>query len=293
MVFGVQSKYFPGFSLSFATIFSFLQYMCLVVIAYKVHPDYPLVIVSNRDEFFERPTEPIHTWDCQPTILAGKDLKAGGTWLGANSLGKVAFLTNVRNFRKPPHPHPRSRGNLVLDFLKSPKDFSARQYQEEVLKTVSDYEGFNLFVFDGNHASYVGGDPLQSYNLEPGFHAVSNANWNTVWPKTAKLKTNVEQVFDSFPMNENWRTFVTLEFFRLLANADLVKEDSLLPDTGIGLERERYLSSIRIRVPGYGTRASTILFYGKDGVEMLERTFPDPLSNEYSERREVLAFSES
>ncbi|MCW7493869.1 NRDE family protein [Leptospira sp. 2 VSF19] len=267
--------------------------MCLVVIAYRVHPDFPLVIVSNRDEFFERPTEPIHTWDTYPKMIAGKDLKAGGTWLGTNHLGKVAFLTNVRNFKKTPHPKPKSRGGLVLDFLKSPIGFSANQYKEEVLKTALDYEGFNLFVFDGKVASYVGGDPLQSYDLEPGFHAVSNANWNTVWPKTAKLKASVEQVFDSFPMNENWRTLVTLEFFRLLANTDLVKEDSLLPDTGIGLERERYLSSIRIRVPGYGTRASTVLFYGKNGAEMLERTFPDPLSNEYSERREVIEFSES
>ncbi|WP_208725694.1 NRDE family protein [Leptospira noumeaensis] len=267
--------------------------MCLVVIAYKVHPDYPLVIVSNRDEFFERPTESLHLWDTSPEIIGGKDLKAGGTWLGASSFGKVAFLTNVRNLRKPSHPHPISRGSLVLDFLKSEKEVSSKDYLEKVQRDANEYEGFNLFVYDGKEANYVGGDPIQVLTIEPGFHAVSNASWNTVWPKTAKLKANVEQVFDSIPMNENWRTLVTSEFFRLLADADLVKEDSLLPDTGIGLERERYLSSIRIRVPGYGTRASTVLFCGKDGVEVLERTFSDPLSNEFTERRDVLAFSES
>ncbi|WP_207764121.1 NRDE family protein [Leptospira meyeri] len=267
--------------------------MCLVVIAYRVHPDYPLVIVSNRDEFFERPTTSLHLWDTSPKIIAGKDLKAGGTWLGASSFGKVSFLTNVRNFRNPTHPHPKSRGKLVLDFLQSPKDLSSRNYRTEVFSNASQFEGFNLFLFDGKEANYVGGDPLQESELLPGFHAVSNVSWNTVWPKTAKLKANVKHVFDSIPMNENWISRVTLEFFRLLSDADIVKEDSLLPDTGIGLERERYLSSIRIRVPGYGTRASTILFYGKNEVEIVERTFPDPLSNEYSERREVLAFSKS
>ncbi|TGL45138.1 NRDE family protein [Leptospira perdikensis] len=266
--------------------------MCLVVIAYRVHPEFPLVIVSNRDEFFERPTESLHLWDTSPKIIAGKDLKAGGTWLGVNSLGKVSFLTNVRNLRKPSHPHPISRGNLVLDFLKSERNVSSMDYRGKVQNQANEYEGFNLFVYDGKEANYVGGDPVQVLTLEPGFHAVSNASWNTVWPKTAKLKSNVEQVFNSMPMNENWRTLVTSEFFRLLADVDLVKDDSLLPDTGIGLEKERYLSSIRIRVPGYGTRASTILFYGKDGVEIVERTFSDPLSNEFTERREVLEFNE-
>ncbi|TGK97029.1 NRDE family protein [Leptospira brenneri] len=267
--------------------------MCLVVIAYRVHPEYPLIIVSNRDEFFERPTESLHLWNSRPEILAGKDLKAGGTWLGVSSLGKVAFLTNVRNLRKPPHPHPKSRGNLVLDFLKSSKEMSSDLYREEVLKTAHEFDGFNLFVFDGREANYVGGDPLQVLRLEPGFHSVSNASWNTVWPKTAKLKFGVEQVFGSFSRDKNWPKEATTEFFRLLSDSELVKEDSLLPDTGIGLEREKYLSSVRIRVPGYGTRASTVLFYGREEVEVIERTFSDPLSNEYSERREVLKFNES
>nr|WP_084597427.1 NRDE family protein [Leptospira wolbachii] len=263
------------------------------MIAYRVHPDFPLVIISNRDEFFERPTDPLHLWESNPKIIAGKDLKAGGTWLGASAFCKVAFLTNVRNFKKPPHPKPKSRGNLVLDFLKSSQSFSSEQYREEALKKAPDYEGFNLFVFDGKVAGYVGGDPLQSQILEPGFHAVSNANWNTVWPKTEKLKLGVKQVFDSFPKDQNWASQVASEFFRLLSDSDLVKEDSLLPDTGIGLDKERYLSSIRIRVPGYGTRASTLVFYGKKNVEIIERTFSDPLSNEFTERREVLEFSES
>lgn len=267
--------------------------MCLVVIAYRVHPEFPLVIVSNRDEFFGRPTESLHHWESNPKILAGKDLKAGGTWLGVSALGKVAFLTNVRNLKLPPHSNPRSRGGLVLDFLKSSKEVNANHYREEVLRTAKEYEGFNLFVFDGGVASYVGGDPLQSEILEPGFHAVSNANWNTVWPKTEKLKIAVKQVFDSFPKDQDWTKNVTTEFFHWLANSDLVTEDSLLPDTGIGLEKERYLSSIRIRVPGYGTRASTLVFYGKESVEVVERTFSDPLSNEFTERREVLAFNES
>lgn len=265
--------------------------MCLVVIAYRVHPEFPLVVVSNRDEFFERPTEPLHRWEVSPKIIGGKDLKAGGTWLGVSSLGKLAFLTNVRNLKKLPHPKPKSRGGLVLEFLNSSKDLNSDKYREEVLRTAQDYEGFNLFVFDGEVASFVGGDPLESEILEPGFYAVSNANWNTEWPKTEKLKSSVKQTFDSIPKDSHWIATVSKEFFRFLADSELVKEDSLLPDTGLGMEKERYLSSIRIRVPGYGTRASTLVFYGKKSVEVVERTFSDPLSNEFTERREVLEFN--
>ncbi|MBM9547917.1 NRDE family protein [Leptospira sp. 201903074] len=267
--------------------------MCLVVIAYRVHPEFPLVVVSNRDEFFERPTEPLHRWEVSPKIIGGKDLKAGGTWLGVSSLGKLAFLTNVRNLKKPPHPKPKSRGGLVLDFLNSSKDLNSDKYREEVLRTAQDYEGFNLFVFDGEVASFVGGDPLESEILEPGFYAVSNANWKTAWPKTEKLKSSVKQAFDAITKDSRWISTVSKEFFRFLADSELVKEDSLLPDTGLGMEKERYLSSIRIRVPGYGTRASTLVFYGKESVEVVERTFSDPLSNEFTERREVLEFNET
>lgn len=261
--------------------------MCLVVIAFRIHPDFPLVIASNRDEFFERPTEGLHIWETNPKILAGKDLKAGGTWLGVNSFGKLAFLTNVRNFRKPPHPHPKSRGGLVTRFLED-EYVQAIDFAKQVDSERENFEGFNLFLFDGKEAFAVGGDPFSTQFVDAGFHAVSNASWNTKWPKTETLKSQIIEKISDWTSGNISKTELELEMFSSLNDSELVKEEHLLPDTGIGKERERYLSSVRIKTPNYGTRASTLVFYGKDSIEMVERSFSDPLSDGYTERREIL-----
>ncbi|TGL69858.1 NRDE family protein [Leptospira jelokensis] len=263
--------------------------MCLVVIALRIHPEFPLVIASNRDEFFERPTEGLHVWDTNPNILAGKDLKAGGTWLGANAVGKLAFLTNVRNFRKPPHPHPKSRGGLVTQFLEVWSEPSIG-YAKQVDSERENFEGFNLFLFDGKEAVAVGGDPFSTQLVETGFHAVSNASWNTNWPKTEKLKSQIIEKISDWTNGKMTKPELEVGMFSSLNDSELVKEEHLLPDTGIGKEREKYLSSVRIKTPNYGTRASTLVFYGKDSVEMVERSFSDPLSDGYTERRNVLQF---
>lgn len=267
--------------------------MCLVVIAHRIHPDYPLVVVSNRDEFFERPTEALHVWDTNSKILAGKDLKAGGTWLGGNRFGKLAFLTNVRNFRKPPHPNPKSRGELVKRFLESDQTLRVSTYADEIESQKENYEGFNLFLFDGKEAMAVGGDPFGIHLVEKGFHAVSNASWNSPWPKTIKLQSKVEELVQASMNQIISQQELESELFCSLSDGELVKDENSLPDTGIGLERERYLSSVRIKTPSYGTRASTLVFYGKETLTMIERTFSDPLSDDYTERRLVLEFSET
>ncbi|TGM80011.1 NRDE family protein [Leptospira bouyouniensis] len=262
--------------------------MCLAVIAFGMHPDFPLVVVSNRDEFFERPTEALHVWEKEPKILAGKDLKAGGTWLGVNALGKLAFLTNVRNLKQTPHPNPKSRGSLVLDFLKSEGSISALEYAKQVQSSKDEYEGFNLFLYDGIRAIAIGGDPFGNQTVESGFHAVSNASWNTSWPKTEKLKSQIISKFSDWTNGKITKQNLEIEMFLSLNDAELVNDINLLPDTGIGIERERYLSSVRIKTPKYGTRASTIVFYGKNSVEMIERSFSEPLSDGYTERRQML-----
>lgn len=259
--------------------------MCLVVIAHGVHSEYPLIVASNRDEFFERPTEALSFWETNPKILAGKDLKAGGTWLGVNDRGNFAFLTNVRNFRKPPHPNPKSRGKLVSQFLETKEPMSAEAYANVVHTSHEDYEGFNLFLYDGKKAIALGGDPFSFQSVETGFHAVSNANWDTQWPKTEKLKARVVTLVNSFANDSISQSELEREMFATLNDAEMVRDDTLLPNTGVGLERERYLSSVRIKTPQYGTRASTIVFYGRKGVELIERSFSDPLSDEYTERR--------
>lgn len=264
--------------------------MCLVVIALGIHPKFPLVLASNRDEFFERPTEGLHVWDKEPKILAGKDLKAGGTWLGVNAFGKLAFLTNVRNLKKPPHPNPKSRGELVFRFLESDGNFSLNDYAKEVHSAKDNFEGFNLFLFDGKEAAALGGDPFSIQAVGTGFHAVSNASWNTHWPKTDKLQSQMQTILSQWIEADLSQSEIESQIFVCLNDAELVKEEKRLPDTGIGIERERYLSSVRIKTPHYGTRASTLVFYGKESVEMIERSFSDPLSDGYTERREVLKF---
>ncbi|MCG6148231.1 NRDE family protein [Leptospira levettii] len=264
--------------------------MCLVGIAYGIHSDFPLVVVSNRDEFFERPTEGLHVWKTEPTILAGKDLKAGGTWLGANQDGKVTFLTNVRNFRKPHHPNPKSRGELVIRFLESRDSVLSSHYADEVKANQNLYEGFNLFLFDGKEAFALGGDPFAIQKVEFGFHAVSNASWDTQWPKTEKLLSQMKPLVTRWQEKKISKFEIESELFRSLNDAELVKDEKYLPDTGIGLEREVSLSSVRIKTPQYGTRASTLVFYGKESVEIVERTFSDPLSDGFTERRNVLVW---
>ncbi|MCW7504771.1 NRDE family protein [Leptospira paudalimensis] len=262
--------------------------MCLVGIAYGIHPDFPLVVASNRDEFFERPTEGLHVWETEPSIIAGKDLKAGGTWLGGNKDGKVAFLTNVRNFRKPHHPNPKSRGELVIRFLESSDSVSSALYANEVKANQNLYEGFNLFLFDGKEAFALGGDPFATQKVEFGFHAVSNASWDTHWPKTEKLLSQMKPLVTNWQEKNISKSEIEWELFRSLNDAELVSDGKYLPDTGIGLEREKSLSSVRIKTPQYGTRASTLVFYGKESVEIVERTFSDPLSDGFTERRNIL-----
>ncbi|XDD47425.1 NRDE family protein [Leptospira sp. WS39.C2] len=258
------------------------------MIALGVHPDYPLVVVSNRDEFFERPTKALYVWDKDPKILAGQDLKAGGTWLGGNGEGKLAFLTNVRNFRHLPHPNPKSRGELVINFLESNESLSVSTYAEKMETQKDQYEGFNLFLFDGKDAVALGGDPFGIQKVEKGFHSVSNASWNSPWPKTKKLQSQVEELMTSWVNGSISKSEIERDLFLSLSDAELVKDDKSLPDTGIGIERERYLSSVRIKTPNYGTRASTLVFYGNGTLEMIERSFSDPLSDGYTERRESL-----
>ncbi|MCZ8344772.1 MAG: NRDE family protein [Leptospira sp.] len=249
--------------------------MCLAVLALAAHPDFPLILCSNRDEFFERPALPIHFWKDQPEIFGGIDLKANGTWLACTREGRLAFLTNVRNLKKPPHPNPRSRGLLVSEFLMDKG--SLEDYANQVLERSGEYEGFNLLLYERGRTIYLGNDPKSKMEVEPGIHAVSNASWNTDWPKTTRAKRAVEEQI----LTGN---FGKEEFFKIFADATREDDPDKLPDTGIGKEKERILSSIRIQTPGYGTRGTTITWISKNQLTMVERIYPDPMVDLYSER---------
>lgn len=232
--------------------------MCLIVIAWQVHPQDAVVLAANRDEWRDRPTAPAHWWPDAPAMVGGRDLRAGGTWLGANRNGRFAAITN---FRDPTDRRetPRSRGELVADFVRG--NASSRDYLDGVASRAHHYQGFNLLVGDRESLGYFGNRDGTVRLLEPGVHALSNHVLNTPWPKVTRAREGLLQA-----LGEDDEAL-----FRLLSETALAPDESL-PDTGVGLERERMLSPILITGERYGTRASTVLRLGAAGGRLEERT---------------------
>lgn len=226
--------------------------MCVIYFALNVHPDYPLVLLANRDEFYDRPTSPAHSWEDHPNVFAGRDLVAGGTWLGITGSGRIAAVTN---YREPGAPRGwRSRGDLVSEFLKG--FASTEDYLAEVTARSNDYSGFNLLVgeieptrCDLGYFSNRGGGARK---LESGVYGLSNHLLDTPWPKVVNGKNRLERILA--------KPFDKQSLFRLLADEALAP-DADLPDTGIGYEKEKALSAIFIKTPVYGTRCSTVVTF--------------------------------
>ncbi len=154
--------------------------MCLILFAYKIHTEYPLVLAANRDEFFDRPTDPAGFWADAPKIFAGRDLRGGGTWLGVTTAGRVAAVTNFRD-RSEFGPAMRSRGLLTREFL------SGSQPVESYLQVLAGegqrYRGFNLLVADQDGLGYFSNRQGQPRQLGPGLYGLSNHLLDTPWPK--------------------------------------------------------------------------------------------------------------
>ncbi len=248
--------------------------MCLMVLAWRSHPDYPLILAANRDEFYLRRTRPAAWWGHAVSVLAGHDEEAGGTWLGITRRGRFAALTNVRAPSER-NPHAPSRGTLVLSALQSAESSAA--WLDSNAARMSAYNGFNLLLGDvgpvGNtdrtpeprleYFTNRGGFPARS--LAPGVYGMSNAALDTPWPKVTRAVTR-------FACSIASRVDLEL-LMRLLENRELAR-DAELPSTGVPYEWERALSSIQIRANGYGTRASTVLTVRNDGLTtFLERTY--------------------
>lgn len=237
--------------------------MCLILFAHKVHPDYPLVLAGNRDEFYDRPTAPAAFWADAPEILAGRDLVGGGTWLGITRAGRLA---TVANYRHPAEKHVQglSRGFLTVDFLcgaSTPLD-----YLETVARLGESCKGFNLLVADGDEFAYYSNRDGVIRRLTPGIYGLSNALLDTPWPKVAQGKVALEGLLIAGPPEPE-------ALLAILADTSR-PADHLLPDTGVGLERERLLSSRFIASADYGTRASTVLLIDRTGqVTFVERSF--------------------
>jgi uncharacterized protein with NRDE domain len=235
--------------------------MCLI--AWNWQPDgaMPLLLVANRDEFYARPALPLHWWDCD-RILAGKDLQAGGTWLGVSRNGRLAALTNYRD-PAANRPDAPSRGELVSRFLDSPMD--AAGYLTQLLPTAGVYNAFNLLVYDGQTLMGMESRHARIVPLTRGIGAVSNADFHTGWPKVTALKEGLQRAL-------NHGTSGDEELLQLLGNK-VQATDSELPSTGVPVDLERGLSSVFVNLPGYGTRASSVVRMHLDHASFQERRF--------------------
>jgi uncharacterized protein with NRDE domain len=232
--------------------------MCLILVAWRCHPDYPLVVAANRDEFFARPTRRAGFWLDAPDVVAGRDEQEGGTWMGATRHGRFAALTNFRDPASQRDGAP-SRGHLVRDFLAG--SASAESYLERLAALAPAYNGFNLLVGDGQTLACFSNVSRQIQILSPGIHGVSNHLLNTPWPKVAAAKSALHDALGALPDDA--------PLFKLLRD-DATYPDEELPRTGVSLEWERMLSSAFVRAPGYGTRSSTLLSLGRDGMVVFD-----------------------
>lgn len=237
--------------------------MCLIAFAYNVHPSYRLILAANRDEFYERPSSSADFWKDNPDVLAGRDLKNGGTWLGITRDGKFAAVTNYRDPSTLKSGAP-SRGKIVSDYLIG--NHNVENYLNIVSSKVFQYNSFNLLLGDDN-GLFVFSSRGEQQKLKPGIYGLSNHLLNTPWPKVVRSKKTLKAAL------EKKGDDLEAKLFDLLADRRVPPDDKL-PSTGIGLEWERLLSSIFIESPIYGTRSSTVLLIGKNRrVRFVEKVF--------------------
>lgn len=238
--------------------------MCLILIAYDTQPGYRLILAANRDEFYLRPTAPLAAWADAPEIYGGRDIEAGGTWLGVSRTGRLAALTNYRDPARQ-LPQAPSRGLLISRFLTG--DDPAPAYLQKVASAARGYNGFNLLVGDRTGLWYFSNRGRDIARLRPGLYGVSNHLIDTPWPKVSKGKKRLKTLLER---SAGWDVE---DLFALLADR-VVAPDGGLPDTGVGLALERTLSPLFITSPNYGTRSSTVLLIETSGtVTFAERTF--------------------
>ncbi|GAA6151156.1 NRDE family protein [Pseudoteredinibacter isoporae] len=235
--------------------------MCLILFRFDPSAEHALIAAANRDEAYDRPTARAEFWQESPHILAGRDLEAGGSWLGLSQNGRFAALTNFREGAATPHQGP-SRGQLVSEFLDS--ELSPREYLSQLEQSAQHYAGFNLLTGNAHELWHFSNRGGAAQPLTPGYYALSNGNFDAPWPKAlegkAKLQTCIEQGAQA-------------EELRQLLLDEQVFENGL-PDTGIGEELERLLSPLFIRGSHYGTRSSSVVFLGEREFDFYEYNYP-------------------
>ena len=242
--------------------------MCLIILAHRQHGSYPLLVAANRDEYYQRPTQAAHCWPGPEKLLAGKDLLAGGTWLGITGSGRFAAITNHRNPPSTP-AKPRSRGLLTLDYLRG--GMEPARYLEDLALEGADYAGFNLILGDAEQLYYYSNIEGPPRELEPGIYGLSNALLNTPWPKLNKGCQRLQQLIHKPGLDDLEQRHTRLA--GVVSDRSL-EPDHALPNTGVGKELERLLSAQFICSAEYGTRATTsALLHANGEISFRESSF--------------------
>lgn len=241
--------------------------MCLILFAIATHPNYPLLLAANRDEYYARPTRSLQPWPEAPQLYAGKDLEAGGTWFGITRSGRFAAVTNVRE-GTPRTSRQRSRGELTRDFLLGSS--TAAEFAEFAHRHGEDYAGFNLLLGDSAEIYYCSNRGAEPQRLMPGIYGLSNGSLDTPWPKVESGKAALQQLMQRAP--------TPAQLLELLSDRHQPRDDELPPDAHIGgsvdLSLERIYASRFIASPHYGTRASTALLIDRRGeIDLWERNY--------------------
>lgn len=228
--------------------------MCLIVVGWRASETYPLVVAANRDEFYARPSSFLSRWPEAPQVIAGRDLEAGGTWLGIAGNGRFAAVTNVREPGMA--KGQKSRGELTRNFLMG--STSAIDFATQIDR--GSYSGFNLLLSDGEELVYCSNRDGAPKRLPAGVYGLSNHLLDSPWPKLISARSRFADALPRLPDPSG--------FFALLADDRIVADESL-PNTGVPIEWERMLSAIFVRSEDYGTRASTLLWQRRDGAMMV------------------------
>ena len=227
--------------------------MCLIVFAYKSHPEYRLIMAANRDEFYQRPTLPASFWEDHPSVLAGRDQQAGGTWLGVNTSGRLAAITNFREGLAEPAAH--SRGALTSNFLTNRN--TPLEFARQIRAKGENYNGFNLLLADHEQLVYCSNRTEKITTLQPGVHSLSNHLLNTPWPKAEHSRQELEQLIG--------HKQIDIDALISCLHRREPFPDEHLPTTGISLEMERTLSPPFIVSEEYGTRCTTVVLWRNNG----------------------------
>jgi uncharacterized protein with NRDE domain len=224
--------------------------MCLVLFSYQPGSERPLIVAANRDEFYARPARSAHHWEDSIALFGGRDLSAGGTWLGVTHSGRFAAVTNFAE-EAANELAPKSRGELVAEFLSSTA--SAHDYAHHI--SGPDFKGFNLLIYDGDKLAYTSNRGFTE-DLRPGVYGLANAELGATWPKVVSGTRALERVCNGTPS--------TGQLIALLHD-DHQPADQALPKRGRPLDLERRVAPCFIRGDEYGTRASTAVIFESAG----------------------------